>query len=590
MIKIKSYQLNKIKMKIKWSRLRRIIGYFCSIFGIILIIVGITLYLFGPTESGVVLWEDNEDTTIYVKPYEYSNYIYRTYFLVNSLVVNVHATITLDHAEKIKVYFMNKTLYTKFKNGTYKDEDIKNAEINNSTITFQPVLDAPYYIVLYNTLNETAQISIGIKTLYLVRNLDYGFAFKSLELAGIGGIIFVISFLFGNVFYELERRIYFKYCVSPRIGSEKVTPGLIIWIGLGIGALLDFYITQSNLNNIPSVYPPPVIPLRQDFYIRVGLLVFLLITLFSLVCFFAFDLFSNLIYRLLLRFSFGRHYYLMIDRELYKKFHQILTRKMFSSFSIIVYLVILILGISLWSFMNITSMQDEVAILLLLLPTLVPFVLLFTYNFTVAIRDISTTEDEYIQIKRRLYALFVSLMLTFLLVIGFWHILLDLFYVPLYSVTISSSMLIISWPRFGETIINETFISGVESLHHILSYVSGLLIGITLIMSSFPLLNYFFDPTEVKISKKQVFLKEMSVFILTFITMEIILLTLQQSFIIFTPYALATALAYSILRYYISTLWKTLVQKPRFCPKCKKDLSSFPQDIKYCPYCKEKLN
>jgi len=261
--------------------LRKHMGYLSSILGSILIVLGLTIYLNGPTKAGTTVWQHNEGRTYRADTNEFVYYRYSTGLPETPLLipqVDASVSIIVEQRQETKMYFMNETQYSKLRNDTGFSTEIEELRVDSDNFGFQPDYNVSYYVVLKNIANETETVSIKINNTYTIQVFDYVDAFRALNLALVGGVIFTISFAFGNFFDELLRRLL-NWPIFPGVEKYKSEKEIgivpVAWPILAITILLILFVVFTGLNQVAaSELPPPIIPLFHDILIRLGLFFF----------------------------------------------------------------------------------------------------------------------------------------------------------------------------------------------------------------------------------------------------------------------------------------------------------------------------
>jgi hypothetical protein len=538
-----------------------------------------------------------ESLTKIVQPNEFVSVPYKRILLNSSLIplVQINVSITLTEEGEIETYFLNETQYLLLKNDTGFSSDIEKLRVNLNTISFEPVSNVTYYIVMTNIENDTVNVSIYTSEFYTCQVFDFTNAFNGLNLALIGGAVFVTSFVFGNLFDKLICR-GLSSPIFPGVERYKEEENInIAWAVLGILTLAIIVFELPTLNEISATIhtyrvPPFLIPLVQDSIIRYGIFGFfvgiLIFVLFIVVGYFGSHVSANFLYWLF-DVRYGRHSQNRLKWrsrgfELQKKSQELWLKELKSPLSLLFYAVIAIVSYGLYNY------TDDFFILLISI--LVPLTILLAYNSSVSHRKVCRDNEE---LKKMNFFDYVNIVATasagilFLLLIFFSF---DLLANELYTKTVGSSVLILLAPEFSDIFL----VSLSTTVGYIRTIQSGVIILFQVVIIgalSFSLFStYFLHSLEKREAKKNLLFKEITIFLLTFFSVQLALLSVKQNLEVATFTSMILALISSFLGFFMRISWKNIIVAPRLCPHCGKDLSSSSEDISYCSYCGKELS
>lgn len=574
------------EMLTRLNRTREYTGYFLSIFSIALIVLGLTIYLSGPTKVGVTPWEFKESHTMRVRPHEFADCPFQLSLPeAQSLIlpVKTNTSIVVKDGQGIKAYFMNATQYDQLRNDTGLSEEIEKLTIELDNISFRPRFNVTCYLILTNISNETATATVQTNTLYTIQVFDYDFPFNGLKCSIIGGAIFAMTFALGNPLDKLLRK-GLRLPIFPGVKiylTEKETGPTIAWIGLGIVTLLIIFVLSFLLNEvIASGLPSPLIPLIQDVLIRLGLFVF-----FAGALMFAAIIVSDFGERILRNFLywfFGVRYRRTRDVKLEENIYTFWWKEMVSPLSLTLYGVIAILSLGIYRYAF--AHKD---IFVLLIVVLVPLTSLGAYNLSVSYRKARITESEFEQMRFFIHVDFISVMLSGALFFLMWFFSWNLSLNTIYANTVGSSVLVSSAESVSE------FLRDFPSV--VLSAINNIKGGLVLFfeglfVATLSLFFFLSHPVKTYEAKMKILLKELQIFLFTFFSVQFILAISQQSLVTATVTSLVVSLTISFVRISMGSSWRHIVTEPRQCRKCGKNLSSFPEDTSFCPYCGEALD
>jgi len=573
-------------MKKRVARIRKYVGWFCSTFGFGLIVLGLIIYLKGPDEAGSVVWEYKSSGTRYVRPNKFVSVPYQRFLIeAPSLIprVQTNATIAVEESQGIKAYFMNETQYSQLRNDTGFSEEIEELTVNLNNISFEPHSNVTYYIVLANIANETATASLYISTFYTCQAFYFDYAFNGFKSALIGGAMFAASFVLENPFDKLIRK-GLRSPIFPGVKgylSEKEANITIAWVGLSIITLLTLCALFPILNQVSvSELPPPLILLAQDTIIRMGLFVFfastLVIAIYVTVVHFVYNVLRNFLY-----WFFGARHHRLYDIELAERSYSFWLKELASPLSLVVYSLIVILSFGIWQYTS--------DLLILLITVLVPLTLLLAFNIHVSLCRTCMDKEKLEQMRFFDYVDIVTGVLTSILFIVSWFFSFDLFLDRIFAETIGSSVLVLLAPPLSEELV--VLASGIVSYFNtiesgVIMLVTGVMVGA---FSLFLFLGYFHYSFKTHEAKRKTLLKEIIIFFSTFISVQLILLIAKQGLEVATVTSIMMALSSSFLSFFMRMSWRKIIVAPRLCSNCKKDLSTYPEDISHCPHCGEEL-
>jgi hypothetical protein len=575
------------------NRARRYAGCIFSTLGILLIAFGLTTYLNGPINTGTAPWEYRGNSTKSVDPSAFEKESYMVIFPdAPELILQVQTNVSLNLGQGIKAYFVNETQYSQLKNGTGFSKEIEELIVNPVSFSFEPRSNVTYYVILANVSNETATGSIHFRTLYMFQAFDFSYAFNGLNLALIGGAMFAGSFALGNLIDRFLRKSL-KAPIFPevrRYSSEYEGDTTLPWTMLGIITILILVVILPKLNDLSrGDLPPLLIPLAQDTLIRYGLFVFfassLVFAIYVVVVLFLGNIISNFLY-----WCFGVRYDRRVaDKrnwrsaalKLQEKSLKQWLKELRSPLSLAAYAVIGILSVG-------TYLYTE-NILGVLIAVVVPLTLLLAYCVFVSYRKTCRSEEELEQMRFFDYVNIVSVIFCGGLFLVLWIFSFDLFLDRIFAKTVGASVLVSLAPTISEAFSGYLFdiVNNFSILRSTLTILfEGVMIGA---FSLFLYLSYFHYSSKTHVAKRKILFMQSGIFFATFISVQFILLLIQQNTTISIVTSLAVALATSFLDFFMQTSWRQIIAPPRLCPSCKRDFQSFSEDISHCPYCGKEI-
>lgn len=579
----------------RMKRARRYAGWVCSILGIALVFLGLSIYLNGPERDGTTLLEYEDSLAKYVQPNEFVEYPYQSGLLIDapSLILHVQTNASVRAREGIKAYFMNETRWSQIRNDGGFSEKIEEYSINLDNISFEPRYNVTYYIILTNVSNETVYVPAKMSTFYTIQVFDHNLAFNGLKSALIGGVMFAVSFTLENPFDKLLRKgltLSIFPDIDDYLSKEKGLDTEIPWGMLGIMTLLIVSVACYKLYEVSRAQVPwPLISLTQDLMIRLNLFLFfgsvLTFAIFVLIVGFCYNVLRNCIIWLSCVKDREPKDWRPYNRTLNEEVFDAWLKEIKSSRSCIIYIATAI--VSLVTIMYTRDIFIPLAVII------VPLILFFGYNLNVSYWSVcKDNKEEFEKLRFFIHINIVVFMVIGSMFIAIWILSWDLFLDTIYAHTIGSSMLVRLTQPISEMSLNLVFqiLNAIKSLREglIALLVSFWVATITL----FLFLYYSQYPTKTYKAKRKILFREGGTFLFTFISVQLILIMSKQSLSVTTPTAIVVSAAVSLLEFFLSHSWKHILANSRTCPnpKCKKELSSFPQDTSFCPYCGEILD
>jgi hypothetical protein len=572
---------------------RKYIGFFLSVLGITMMLLGLVAYLNGPFKSGTTLWKRAEEDTLVIEPGKFATYRCTPIApgVVQSLIseVQTNASIAIRGEKRVRAYLLNEDQYSRLKNNSGFSTEIESFAVDLPSINWRSLPNSTYYIILSNLSNETLIAKIQVSRVYTIQFFNYEYAFIGLKFALIGGLLFALSFPLYNPLDKLLHRVQ-TLQVFPGIDeylSKREGTTLHIW-ALVVGALLiTIYDTchslvevSKALSDLPQLFIPLVqlfIPLVQDVIIRFGLFEFFA-TLLPIMSIIVAHFLTHNIFRNFLYWWFGARHGHIYDKELSERCNSLFWRRMSSLSSFILYFVIGFSALIVYQFAGENP-------LLPILTALVPFVLLVTYNLSLSYRDGCQTLSQFEQMKFFIHANILAVMLFALLSLLIWFWSWDLFLSIIYAKIFLSSTLFVMIPTLREW-FSEKITYALSALSSIKGNLILTVVGLIVVLAQAPSLLYAIHPSVSKKHGIEISSK-VKIFLLTFTFVQLILAICQQNLMTATLASITVSLATTILKACITESWKTVIMKPRFCPKCGRDLSYLPKDTLFCPYCGE---
>ncbi|MEM2514463.1 MAG: hypothetical protein QXU81_09155 [Candidatus Bathyarchaeia archaeon] len=547
---------------------RRYSGHFCSVLGFILIITGLFIYFQGPIKNENFVWKYEESSE---KFYIHANKsIDHSYCAIPALMemsplfldAQINVSINVEGGRWISIYIMNATLYEQWKNGSITLEQIKGIKITSGSISFRLFYNTTYHVIMSNVASETVSVSVKVSTFYTIQAFNFSNAFNGLKISSIGVITFAISFVLGNPIDRLIRR-GLRTSFFPRVNnySGKKDPSeiaiTIVWILAGCIIIVVLYALFSTFAKIPkSELPDPLIPLIEDAIIRYGLFIVFMMLIIIGIWFFIGAFIHKVIKQFLLYF-FGIRYGRIYDFKFNERVDSYFLREAVSPLSIITYIILCAL------FMGCYRYDFLVTLTLIVLLLSLVFGHALSISFHKTCKELKVDyEKKFEQQKFFYYAGFTSFLFMSIFSFSLWFFSWDISFNAIYSCSVGSAMLMQLIP----TKIRTTMLGSLLYVFDYLRIIKGmflLLVMYVIVVScwSFFFFSYYVFPTRTRKARIKNLLTQIWAFLLTFVTIQIIMFLSQPNFNL-TSTSILTSFAFSSLSTFLKSSLTCILSRP----------------------------
>lgn len=549
----------------KPKAIRKYIGYICLLIGFLFIFYGVLTYLDGPNETAPSKLECTDSRIIEIKPnssvyhsfYCYPNHRYQTFYWTEapSLILDrgIDASIKVEGDESIDAFLMNSTQADRGVDSHHLDftGQVIELGVNKCDINFRPSCnDTSHKLVLANNQNKTIIVSINATEFTTVKVYNYDRAFDGLKLALVGGLILVVTFALGNPLGKLRYRMLFPI-KFPGLDDyyarqkRREIPIEIILIG-GVASIL-FILYLSYLSNL-SRLPPQIVPIVLDWFVRISLFIFfilgiLTITIFMITVGSLFNLFNNFI---LWVFVVKRDKY-TINIKLEELTFLKIWKELVSPLSLLFWIITFVIAFCSYRYST---------YLIFAIACMIPMVLIFGYNYSIALYKACKQlglqyEQEFEESNFFISNTFISGVWAFVIFIIFWIKSTSIAVEPFVKTILAPSIpLTLNMPQLKETTLRTASLFSEFIPRGWAIYFTCCVLGV------FACAILFFGlvilPIEVRKKRLRGYLMELSVFLLTFISIQIFsIISMGYLTFISLPISFAISfIAYNMKKFY----------------------------------------
>jgi len=258
--------------------------------GILLVLVGLTMYLRPVEYLGVVEHDENRQLIIELSPRNSSEIWGKS--REDALWLNWSLNISIKAFENRKVdfYVFNETEYIKKQQGYQFEWILYEANTSNIQINLKPLQSTKYCFFFDNThYNDSKTIELESLFRASVPSYDFEGSFTWLRIACVGLLLFIPSI--GFTLYSNRKKLLaiLKYDIFPRSGHTRI--GLnhkklvygTFYVLVIVPSIYSVTIMISGYLEISSVAWPENLPIYTDVLIRFLLEVLLLVLQLALL-------------------------------------------------------------------------------------------------------------------------------------------------------------------------------------------------------------------------------------------------------------------------------------------------------------------
>jgi len=264
-------------------------------------ILGLYFFLCGPEEnitslnavrSMKITLTSKGNETIHLTPFEKPELI--EYYTLNLSEFLINHTINIrlrtENNSRINLYIMNNTQFECWKNGSEPVGEVSKEKLQNAQLLFSPEDTwGWYYLVLLNSEDINVNVHIEIFQTFLVKILNYEYAFAWLKIALLSAIpLFILPLplrvtldnIMDWIGYKTLPRKYKNYAEEGVLAGKRLSFHVLLII-VGFVCLLANLYVSSLLNYFTFTGD-----IWRDYFCRFSILTMLLyvmlLTIFSL--------------------------------------------------------------------------------------------------------------------------------------------------------------------------------------------------------------------------------------------------------------------------------------------------------------------